>query len=117
MPAEMLADAYRYMIEKGNQGVYKDFIHHIGMGDMTPTLEQHIEHLTTLDTSLNKSQPGSGSNPYTNTNMKASARNIDSKKGVTKSTAGQGINNSLTFYIWGQVSQISCNWPNCDLMK
>jgi len=46
----------------GNQGVYKDFVRYIGMRDRTPTLEQCMEHLAALDTSLNKSQPGSGPN-------------------------------------------------------
>jgi len=62
MPAEMLADAYRYMIEMGNQGVYKDLVHYIGMRDRTPTLKQHMKHLATLDTFLINSQPASGSN-------------------------------------------------------
>jgi len=56
MPAEMLADTYGYKIEKGNQGVYKDLVRYIGMRDGTPTLEQRMEHLAALDTSLNKFQ-------------------------------------------------------------
>jgi hypothetical protein len=39
MPAEMLADAYGYKIEKGNRGVYKDLVPYIGMRDRTPTID------------------------------------------------------------------------------
>jgi hypothetical protein len=53
MSAEMLTAAHGYKIEKGNQGVYKDFVRYIGMSDRTPTLEQHMEHLAALDTSFN----------------------------------------------------------------
>jgi len=82
MPAEMLGDAYGYMIEKGNQGVYKDSIHYIGMRNTTPILEQHIEHLAALEKSLNKSQPRSSFNTNTNMTTKASARKMDFKKVV-----------------------------------
>jgi hypothetical protein len=82
MPAEMLADAYGYKIEKGNQGVYKDLVRYIGMRDRTPTLEQCMEHLAALAMSLNKSQSGSSFNTNTNTTTKASARKRTPKKVV-----------------------------------
>jgi hypothetical protein len=57
MHAKMLANRYGVKIEKSNQEVYEDLGHYIGMRDSTPTLEQHMERLTTLDMSLNTSQP------------------------------------------------------------
>jgi hypothetical protein len=78
MPAEMLANTYGYIIIKGNQGVYKDLVRYIRICDGTPTLEQCMEHLAMLVTSLNKSQSAYGSNANTNTTTKASARKIDS---------------------------------------
>jgi hypothetical protein len=77
MPAEMIADSYGHTIEKVNQGVYKDVVRYIGMRERTPTLEQRMEHLAVLDTSLNKSQSSSSSNANTNTTTKASARKMD----------------------------------------
>jgi len=77
MPAEMLANIYGYKIEQGNQGVYKDVVRYIGMRFRTPNLKKRMEHLAALDTSLNKSQHGSG--PNTTTTMKASASNMHSK--------------------------------------
>jgi len=115
MPAEMSADAYGYKIKKGNQGVYKDLVRYIGMCDRTPTLEQHMQHLVTLDTSLNKSQSGCG--PKTTTTTKASARKMDSKKGGTTGTVGPAKDDILTCYNCGQVGHISHNCPNRDLMK
>jgi len=112
MPAEMLADAYRYKIEKGNQGVYKDLVSYIGMRDRTPTLEQRMEHLAALDTSLNKSQSGSG--PNTTTTTKASARKMDSKKGGITGTVSLAKDDGLTCYNCGLVGHISCNCPNHD---
>jgi len=53
MPAQKLADTYGFKIEKGNQGVYKALVRYIGMHNRTPTLDTHMEHLTTLDKSLN----------------------------------------------------------------
>jgi len=117
MPAEMLADTYGYKIEKGNQGVYKNLVHYIGMRDRTPTLEQHIEHLAALDTSLNKFQPGGIFNKNTTTTTKASARKMDSKKGGTIGTAGPAKDDGLTCYNCGQVGLISLNCPSCDLMN
>jgi len=115
MPAEMLADAYGYMVKNGTQGVYKDLVRYIGMRDRTPTLEQYMEHLATLDTSLNKSQSGCG--PNTPTTMKASARKMDSKRGGTTGTVGPAKDDGLTRYNCHQVGHISCNCPNRDLMK
>jgi len=94
MPAEMFADAYGYKIEKGNQGVYKDLARYIAMRDSTPTLEQRKELLAALDTSLKKSQSGSGLNSTTTT--KASARKMDSNKGGTTGTVGPAKHDGLT---------------------
>jgi len=55
MPAEIFADADEYNIEQGNRGIYIDLVPHVGMRDGTPTLQQHMEHLAALDTSLNNS--------------------------------------------------------------
>jgi len=55
MPVKMLAVSYGYKIEKGNQRVYKDTVRYIGMHYRTATLEQRMEHLAVLETSLNKS--------------------------------------------------------------
>jgi len=115
MPAEMLANAHGYMIEQGNQGVYKDLVRYIGMRDRSPTLEQRMEQLAAQDTSLNKSQSGSG--PNTTTTTKASASKMDSKKGGTTGTVGPAKDDGLTCNNCGQVGHISRNVPNRDLMK
>jgi hypothetical protein len=92
------------------------FVDDIGMCDRTPSLEQHIEHLTILDASLNKFQPGSGFNTNTNTTTNASARKIDSKKGDTTGTAGPGKSNSLTCYSCSKVGYLSPNYPISNLL-
>jgi rubrerythrin len=115
MPAEMLADAYGYKIEKGNQGVFKDLVQYIGMRYSTPTVEPHIEQLAALDTSLNKSQLATAS--IMNTNTKASARKMESKKGYTTGTTDTAKDNGLICYNCGHAGHISGNCPNCDLMK
>jgi len=115
IPTKMLPDTYGYKIEKGNQGVYKDLVCNIGMRNRTRTLEQRLEHLAALDTSLNKSQPGSGSGANTTTNV--SAMKMDSMPGGTTGTVGTAKNDSLTCYNCGQVGHISCKCPNCDLME
>jgi len=74
-----------------------------------------MEHLAALDTSLNKSQSGSG--PNTTTTTKASARKMDSKKGGTSGTVGLAKDDGLTCPNSGQVGHISRNCPNRDLMK
>jgi hypothetical protein len=85
------------------------------MRDRTPTLEQRMEHLAALDTSLNKSQLTSASNANTNTN--ASARKIESKKGGTMGTTDTAKDDGLTCYNCGQAGHISRNSLNCDIMK
>jgi len=115
MPAEMVAKAYGYKIEMRNQGVYKDLFRYIGMRDRTPTLEQHKEHLTALDTSLNTSQSGSG--PNTMTTTKALAWKMYFKQGGTTGKVGPAKDDGLTCYNCGQVGHISRNSPNRDLMQ
>jgi hypothetical protein len=117
MAAEMLADTYGCKIEQDNQGDYKDLLRYIGMRNRTPTLEQRMEHLAPLDTSLNKSQLGDSFNTNTTTTTKASARQMDSKVGGTIGTAGPAKDHSLTCYNCSQVTHISRNCPDCDLMK
>jgi len=85
------------------------------MRDRTPTLEQRMEHLTALNTSLNQSQTGSG--PITTTTTKASARKMESKTGHTTGTAGPAKDDGLTHYNCVQMRHISRNCPNCDLVK
>jgi len=99
MPAEMLAAAYGYTIKKGNKGVYKNLVRYIGMRNRTPTPEQRMKHLAALDTSLNKSQFGSG--PNTTTTTKASAWKMDCKKCGTTGTVGPANDDGLTCYNCG----------------
>jgi len=76
-----------------------------------------MEHHTTLDTILNKSQPGSGSNTNTDNTMKASARNMDPMKGGTTSTAVPAKDDGLTCYKCTHVGHISRNYPSRDWMQ
>jgi hypothetical protein len=115
LSVEILGNAYRYRIEKGNHGVYTDLVHNFGMRDRTPTLEQLMEHLVALDTFLNKYQPGSG--PNTTTTTKASARKMDSRKGGITGTVGPAKYDGWTCYNCGQVRHISRNCPNCNSMN
>ena len=85
------------------------------MRNRTPTLEQRMEHLATLDPSLNKSQSGCG--PNTTTTITASARKMDSMKGGTTGTVGPAKDDGLTCYNCGQVGHIPYNCQNRDLMK
>jgi len=101
MPTDMLADAYVYKIEQGNQGVYIDQVRYISMHDMTLTLEQHMEHLAEFGRSLTKSPARSGAGANTNTTTNISAMNLDCKKGGTNCTVGTAKDNSLTCYNCG----------------
>jgi len=101
MPAQVLADAYGYKIEKGNQGVYKDLVHYIGMRDRSPTLGQYMKHLAALDSSLNHSRPGCG--PSTTITTKASARKMDSMKGDTTGTASVSNCSNPLERVWVRV--------------
>jgi len=81
-------------------------------------LSKCMEHLSSLDTSLNQSQPESSFIIKTNTTTKASARKMDSKKGSTTGTlTGQVKDDGLTCYNCGQVGYISGKCPNCNMMK
>jgi len=117
MPTKMIVDRYWYQIEKGNEIVYEDLVHYIGMRNKTPTLVQNMENVTALDTSLNKSQPGSGSGTNTNTTRKVSPRTIDTKKRSTTGTAGTAKDNGSTCNNCGQDRHILGNCPNCKLIK
>jgi hypothetical protein len=73
-----------------------------------------MEQLAVLDTSLNKSQSACSSNQNTDTSMNASANEMVFRKSDTTGTAkGDGF----TCYNCGQVDHISCNCPNCNLIK
>jgi len=77
-----------------------------------------MERLASLDTSFNKSQPGSGWHSMNeNITTKALARKMDSKNGGSTGTAGTAKDDSLTSYNCGQVGHICCNCPNWDLIK
>jgi len=117
MVIQMVADANGYEIELNNQELYKDMVCNVGMHNRTPTLEQCMELLAVLDTSLIKSQPGSASGTNAITTMKVSARTMDCKNGGTTGTAGTARDNSLTWYHCSQDGHISRNSPNCNLMK
>jgi hypothetical protein len=98
----------------GNHGGYEDFVCYLGMCERTPTLDLSMEPLAILDTSLNKSQPGSG--PNTTITTKASARKMDSKKGDTTATAGLAKVDGLTCYNCDKLGHITLNCPNRDLI-
>jgi serine/threonine protein phosphatase PrpC len=98
MPTELLSITIGYMIDNGSKEVYNDLVHYIGMCDKTTTLQQHMEHLATLDMTLNKSQSGSGFRAINNTTTKVSTRKMDCKKGGTTNTAAMAKDNRLTNY-------------------
>jgi len=117
MPSTMLADTYGYKIKHSNQGVHEDLVCYIGICDRTPTLEQHMEHQTALDMSLNKSQPGCGSSANSTTTTKVSVSTMDFMKGSTPGTAGMDKADCISCHNCGQVGHITHNCQNWNLMK
>jgi len=71
-----------------------------------------MEHLTALDMSLNKTQPGSGSGANINTSTEDSARRMDSATGGATGLACRANNDVWTCYNHAQICHISCNYPN-----
>lgn len=73
MPGKMLSNNYGYEIQNGYRGVYEDLVHYVGIHDRTPALEQHMEHLTVFNMTLNKHQQNlipSGSHKLTSQTLR-----------------------------------------------
>lgn len=114
---QMLANTYWYKIKQGNQGGYEALFGYIGMCDRTPTLDQHMEYLTTLDMSFKKWYPSSAISMNTNTTTNTSARIIYTKKHDKTGPAGMATDDSSTCYECGQVGHVACNCPNSNLIE
>jgi hypothetical protein len=116
VPAVILVHADGYMIKLANQGVYVESVHYIGIRDSSPTLKQHMDHLATLDISLNKCQPGYWFNINTIRTTKASAEKIGSKQGSTTGTlTGPAQDDDLPCSSGGRVCRNCRNCATSDM--